>query len=138
MMDPKLLGELVGFRYAIRRFLVFCELATRDAGVTPQQYQALLIIHTHSLDGIAVKDLADQLLLKHHTVVEMVDRMSQVGLVTRAAAPDDARSVLVQLTDTGMTALETLTEKHLSELMEQEYLLANSLKQLKKLHKTEI
>jgi hypothetical protein len=35
---------LAAFRYALRRFLAFSEQAARQAGVTPQQYLALLAV----------------------------------------------------------------------------------------------
>ena len=61
-LDAGLYEGLAGFRYALRRFLKFSEAATRAAGITSQQYQALLVIKADPAGAIMVKDLADQLL----------------------------------------------------------------------------
>ena len=51
---------LAQFRYSLRQFLRFSELAARSAGLTPQQHQALLAIKGFpGLDSISVGQLAD-------------------------------------------------------------------------------
>ena len=44
-------AKLAAFRYALRSFLHFSELVTERAGLTSQQYQALLVVR--SLAGSA-------------------------------------------------------------------------------------
>jgi DNA-binding MarR family transcriptional regulator len=130
-LDASLYQGLAGFRYALRRFLAFSEAATSAAGVTSQQYQALLVIKTDIGGAVMVKDLADQLLLQHHGAVQLVNRLVRAGLVKRRHSPTDGRSVLVALTAKGERFLEQLATAHIKELLKQEPLLAESLSQLR-------
>jgi DNA-binding MarR family transcriptional regulator len=108
---------LAQFRFELRKFLAFSEAAARKQKLTPQQHQALLAIKGFSGgDTASVGDLADRLLIRHHTAVELVDRMTKLGLVVRVADPDDGRRSLVQLTAVGERRLRQLSKIHLEEL----------------------
>ncbi len=103
--------RLAAFRYAIRKFVRFSEQASRGAGLTPQQHQALLAIKGQSNDERAtISDLAEWMQLEHHTVVELVDRMVASGLVSREPNPKDRREVLVSLTPRGEDVLARLSK----------------------------
>lgn len=132
-LDASLYKGLAGFRYALRQFLAFSEAATREAGVTAQQYQALLVIKTHPEGAIMIRDLADQLLIQHNGAVQLTDRMVQAELVERRQAPNDGRGVLVVMTKKGSRLLEQLAVNHFKELLRQEPLLAESLKLLRRM-----
>lgn len=109
--------RLAEFRHALRRFLAFSEAAARQAGITPQQHQALLAIKgTPDLDGVTVGYLAGQLLLQPNSAVELVDRMVNCGLLTREEAPDDRRRVILTLTPSAEKALHALSAAHIHEL----------------------
>ena len=131
--DPKIYEGLAAFRLALRRFLAFSEAATGAAGVTAQQYQALLVIKTQSTGRVMIRDVADQLLLQHNGAVQMIDRLVAGGLVERSHSPTDGRSVLVSLTAKGIAVLEHLATQHVKELLEQEPLLAELLKRLRQI-----
>jgi DNA-binding MarR family transcriptional regulator len=108
---------LAGFRYALRLFLHFSQSAAGAAGLTPQQHQALLAIKGRPVrDDITVRELADHLLLRHHSVVELVDRLARLGLVHRKADPSDGRRVLVGLTAKAEQILARLSTAHLDEI----------------------
>lgn len=105
------------FRFSIRRFLHFSENAARAAGLDPQQHQLLLAVQACGpVDGVTISRIADRLQLRHHTVVELVDRAAERGLVERHRAEKDQRFVLVSITETGRRLLEGLSEAHLTEL----------------------
>jgi DNA-binding MarR family transcriptional regulator len=109
--------RLAEFRHALRRFLAFSEAAARQAGITPQQHQALLAIKgAPNLDGVTVGYLAGQLLLQPHSAAELVDRMVNCGLLTRQEAPDDRRRVVLTLTPAAEKALHALSAAHIREL----------------------
>jgi len=131
--DPTVYESLAAFRLALRRFLAFSEAATGAAGVTAQQYQALLVIKTQPADAVMIRDVADQMLLQHNGAVQMIDRLVTGGLVERSHSLIDGRSVLVSLTAKGTAVLENLAAQHVKELLEQEPLLAESLKRLRHL-----
>jgi DNA-binding MarR family transcriptional regulator len=108
---------LARFRFGIRRYLRFSEETVRQHGVTPQQYQLLLAIKGFpGRDWAVVRELADRLQLRHHSVVELVNRAQAQGLVHRTTDPDDARAVRVVLTDQGEQLLGRLSALHRDEL----------------------
>ncbi|MBB2734640.1 DNA-binding MarR family transcriptional regulator [Bradyrhizobium japonicum] len=110
-------AALAQFRYQLRTFLAFSETAAQNAGLTPQQHQALLAIKGLAApDGASVGDIARFLLIRHHTAVELVDRMAKLKLIGREADPQDARRVLVRLTAKGEQKLRSLSRIHLDEL----------------------
>jgi DNA-binding MarR family transcriptional regulator len=89
----------------------------RSHGLTPQQYQLLLALKGFpGRDWATVRELADRLLLRHHSVVELVDRAQGQGLVERVPHPDDARAVRVQVTADGEQILARLSALHRDEL----------------------
>ncbi|MCW2901480.1 MAG: Transcriptional regulator, MarR family [Streptosporangiaceae bacterium] len=108
---------LARFRFGIRRYLRFSEETVRRHGVTPQQYQLLLALKGFpGRDWAVVRELADRLQLRHHTVVELVNRAQGEGLVARTPDPDDSRAVRVLLTDEGERILGRLSALHRDEL----------------------
>ena len=124
---------LAGFRSSLRRFLAASEAISRESGVTPQQYQAMLAIRTRPGATMAMKELAEQLLLTHHAAVQMVDRLAKAGLASREASTSDRRLVLLKLTAKGETLLDQLAERHLQIVLRQEPQLTAALKDLRKL-----
>lgn len=110
-------GTLAEFRYQLRKFLAFSETAAQETGLTSQQHQALLAIKGFSnSEPISVGDLARFLLIRHHTAVELMDRMTKLGLLSRVVDADDGRRVLVKLTRKGEQKLRTLSKIHFEEL----------------------
>ncbi len=130
-MDLQQYHGLAGFRYALRQFVAASEVINREAGITQQQYQALLVIKTHEGDSPSVGALADQLLLTHHAAVQLVDRLAKAGLAERTRSAEDRRTVHLALTEKGESLLDDLAAKHLHEMLRQEPLLTRSLKRLK-------
>ncbi len=118
---------LAGFRLAMRRFLSFSEAALAEAGVTSQQYQALLVVRTAPGCQVRLRDLAQQMLMHHNGAVQLVDRMCSAGLTERIPAEDDKRSVLIGMTTKGEKVLEALAKIHVDGMLENEPLLAESL-----------
>ena len=116
------------FRYLIRCFLEFSQDAARTAGLTPRQHQALLALRGYPGGGpVAIGDLAERLRIRHHTAVELVDRLSEAGLVERVIDPGDQRRVLLGLTDLADNHLADLSAAHLDELSRIEPLLKRVL-----------
>ncbi|MFT3870381.1 MAG: MarR family transcriptional regulator [Nibricoccus sp.] len=108
---------LASLRYALRRFLAFSQNAARNAGLTPQQHQALLSIKGFRGPGNAsIGDLAEHLFLKHHSTVGLVDRLVQKKFVRRIEAPSDRRRVELELTPKGEAMIKRLSDIHLREL----------------------
>lgn len=108
------LGE---FRCQIRRFLHFSEEAARAHGIEPQQHQLLL-----ALKGLptgsrpTVTTLSSRLCLRHHSTVELINRLVERGAAVRRTSDEDRREVLVELTPLGEGILGKLSSEHWREL----------------------
>src|SRR3984885_41837 len=92
----EMMRELAWFRYNLRRFLRFSERAARACGVTPQQHQLMLGIAGFTEDGRAtISELAEFLQERNNSVVGLVERAAEVGLVRRRPGKTDRRQVIV-------------------------------------------
>ena len=108
---------LAQFRFGIRNYLRFSEEAVRSHGVQPQQYQLMLALKGFpGRETARIRDLADALQLRHHSVVGLIDRAQERGLVHRTSDPLDERVVQVSLTARGQRLLERLSALHHDEL----------------------
>ena len=121
---------LANFRYALRRFLSASERISAEGGITTQQYQAMLAIGV-ALEPLAMKDLAEELMLQPHAAVQMVDRLQKLELAERRPSAHDGRVVLVALTEKGEALLGDLADRHLDEMLKQEPALSEALKRLR-------
>jgi DNA-binding MarR family transcriptional regulator len=122
---------LAAFRRELRRFLAFSEDAARSSGLTAQQHQAILAIKGHSGAGpMTVGALADHLMIRHHSAVELVDRLVKAELVVRMDSVDDRRRVGLVLTAKASGILAELSAIHLEELKQSRVLLVQLFEQL--------
>ena len=132
-LSPLEYRALAEFRHQVRRFLHFSEEQTRSAGVEPQQHQLML-----ALKGLppgkraTISELAARLLLKHHSTVELIDRLEARGAVIRLPGTDDRREVLVHLTRSGGALLRNLSVSHREELDKTAPELARALRALRR------
>jgi DNA-binding MarR family transcriptional regulator len=109
--------NLLAFRTSLRRFQHWSQTQAREIGLTPAQHQLLLAIKGHRAGhGPTIGDLADYLLLRPHSIVELVDRAQAAGLVERWGDDDDGRVTRVRLTADGEQRLGQLAAIHLDEL----------------------
>jgi DNA-binding MarR family transcriptional regulator len=108
---------LARFRYELRQFLAFSEIEANRSGLSAQQYQALMAIRGFSIrESMSIGDLARYMLIRHHTAVELVDRMVKLKIVSRSTDPSDGRRVLLELTREGERRLRHLYRIHILEL----------------------
>lgn len=109
---------LANFRYSMRKFLSFSRRALKsEAGLTPEQYEALLALKaSSSTTGLTIGQLSERLQVKHHTAVSLVNRMEEVGLVRRESNPEDRRQVFVTLTPNGSQILDQVAVLHRREI----------------------
>ncbi|HEX3432258.1 MAG TPA: MarR family transcriptional regulator [Rhizomicrobium sp.] len=110
--DYRLLSD---FRHVIRQFFVFSENAARAAGITAQQHRALLAIKAYE-GRPTVGDLANQLVIKHHSAVGLADRLVGAGLISRKPDPADRRRVTLQVTAPGERMLLAISGANRDEL----------------------
>jgi len=108
---------LAELRYRIRKFVGEGDAVARAAGLEPQQYLLLLAIRGLP-DNVeaTIRALADRLALKHHSAVELIDRLESHGYVRRSRSRDDRRRVLVTLLPRGEKLLEQVAQDRIGEL----------------------
>ena len=112
--DYQALAEM---RYQIRRFLHFSEQTAREAGLVPQQHQLLLALKGLPTGRKAtISELAERLQLRHHSTVELIDRLVERGLIKRMRDETDQRRVIIHLTPQGEQVLRRLSLLHRHEL----------------------
>ncbi len=85
--------------------------------MTPAQHQLLLAVRASSHpDGPTVGEVADDLLIRHHSAVELAGRAQDAGLIARRRDRDQHSQVRLTLTERGGETLQELSETHLREL----------------------
>src|SRR6267378_3757071 len=108
---------LAELRYLIRKFVGEGDAAARAAGLEPQQYLLLLALRgLPEGQEATIRTLADRLALKHHSAVELIDRLEVHGYVRRSRNRDDRRRVLVTLLPRGEKLLEQVARDRIGEL----------------------
>ena len=133
MWDYQALAE---FRYQIRKFLHFSDSAIEAAGLERSQYQLMLTIKGMP-DGARprIRDVANRMLIQHHSAVELIDRLETGGYVRRERGQDDRREVLLALTLKGERVLGQLALHHHEELQNAAPALVGALRRVMKREK---
>ena len=110
-------AALAELRHRIRRFLQEGDATARQAGLEPQQYLLLLAIRGLPVGQEAsIRNLAERLSLRHHSTVELIDRMEARGYVKRLRGREDRRQVLISLQPRGEKLLEKVVGHRIIEL----------------------
>jgi DNA-binding MarR family transcriptional regulator len=108
---------LAELRHQIRQFLSEGDRAARSAGLEPQQYLLLLMIRgLPEGQSATIRTLAERLSLKHHSAVELVDRLETNGYVRRSRGREDRRNVIVSMLPRGERMLEDVAKQRIDEL----------------------
>jgi DNA-binding MarR family transcriptional regulator len=119
------------FRHQLSAFLRRRRQAAENAGLEAQQYEFLL-----ALKGLPdgeqpnIKQIAKQLLLQHHSAVELASRLEKRGLVRRRRSAKDRREVLLTLTRIGDKTLEQVAQYSFSQLRLEAPALLRTLRRL--------
>ncbi|WP_427913508.1 MarR family winged helix-turn-helix transcriptional regulator [Ramlibacter sp. MMS24-I3-19] len=107
------------FRHQLRLFERFTEEACVEAGITMPQYMLLLqVAGRPERDWALIGELAECLVLRHHTAVELTSRCEVAGLVARERDEADQRKVRVRLTPAGRRIVERIARAHSQELQQ--------------------
>ena len=116
-LDVAHLRRLAEFRFQLRRFLHVSQAAAEQTGLHNQQYQMLQCVGGMP-EGISptIANVAERMLLKHNSAVELVDRTIEQGLLRRSGDEADHRCILLRVTPQGERILVALAEFHTREL----------------------
>jgi DNA-binding MarR family transcriptional regulator len=108
---------IAAFRFHIRQYLDFSNSAARSAGLDPKQYELLLAIKGLPEGTVAtIGVVAEQLYLRHHSAVELVNRAEKRGFVRRSRISKGRTYVLVELTAKGERIINRVVALRLKEL----------------------
>lgn len=108
---------LAEFRHQIRQFLNGSEQAARAAGLEPQQYLFMLAVRGLPAGHTAtIRELAERMQLRHHSTVEMVNRLERQQLLRRERSRADRRQVILHLTPRAEKILSRLARQRIEEL----------------------
>ena len=100
-------------------------------GLEPQQYLMLLAIRGLPEGSEAtIQTLAERLALKHHSAVELIDRLETHGYVRRTRSRGDRRRVFVSLLPRGERYLQRVARKRISELRTSGQILVGAIEAL--------
>jgi DNA-binding MarR family transcriptional regulator len=128
---------LAEFRYQIRRFARFSEAQARALGVEPQHHQLLLAIKGLPEGARAtVGEISSRLQLRHHSTVELIDRLVERNLAERVRTETDRREVLIALTPAGEKVLQQLSIAHRQELQHAGQELSRALRKVLRNHES--
>lgn len=124
-------ARLLSVRTRLRGFERWSAERAAEFGLTAAQHQLLLAIRGHhDRRGPTIGEVADYLLLKHHSAVELANRAQDLKLIHRVHDPEDHRVVRLSLSSEGRRVLRALSAAHLEELRRLVPLLTNALAEL--------
>jgi DNA-binding MarR family transcriptional regulator len=116
-LDQSDFEHLLDLRTGLRRFLRWSQEQAKAAGLTPAKHQLLLAVRGHpGPSAPTVGELADYLVLRHHSAGELISRAVKDGLVRRSPDPTSKSLVRVTLTPAGGAKLDALAEAHVEEI----------------------
>lgn len=79
--------------------------ALKDFGITPTQYNVLRILRGAGKEGLCGREIGERLVSRVPDVSRLLDRMEDLGLMTRERDPDDRRHVTARATPKGLKLL---------------------------------
>jgi DNA-binding MarR family transcriptional regulator len=131
VLKPEDYEALAELRYLGRKFLRFSkDLLRAKAGLNPEQYEALLAIKAFPGNSLTISQLSERLQVKHHSAVNIVDRLVERKLVRRQPGERDRRERHIELTAKGKTLIEELATVHYRELSTRSEEMIKGLKRL--------
>lgn len=107
-IEMGLLPRLIGYNLRCAQVTVFHHFTAKlgTYGVSAPQFGTLLLIESNP--GVSQSSVAEALRFDRSTLVQIIDRLENRGLVVREVAARDRRSHALKLTDQGATLLATL------------------------------
>src|SRR6202012_1653263 len=123
---------LAELRYLTRKFLRFSKDFLRaKAGLNPEQYEALLALKAlGTADKITISQLSERLQVKHHSAVNIVDRLVDRRLIRRQTGKHDRRERHLELTAKAESLIEELAAAHYTEFRKRSGEMIKSLQKL--------
>ena len=112
-LDMGVLPQLLGYHLRCAQVAMFRHFNSRlgEYGISPPQLGALVLIEANP--GISQSAIAGALRFDRSTLVQIIDRLEDRGLVTREVSAHDRRSYALKLTEVGSETLAGLKSQAL-------------------------
>ena len=116
MTDAFTPQELAAWRGMLRVHAeVTNELDTQmraEHGLPVSSYEVLMFLADAPERRLRMAEIADRVLLSRSGLTRLVDRLVELGYVTRCAVEGDGRGAYAELTETGLQKLEAARRTH--------------------------
>ncbi len=118
-IDMGIMPDFLGYNLRCAQVAMFQDFnrALGQVEITPALFGTLILIQANP--GISQSRVARSLRFDRSTLVQIIDRLEERGLVVREAAANDRRSYALQLTTEGgrmLTVIEKLAHQHEAEM----------------------
>jgi DNA-binding MarR family transcriptional regulator len=80
--------------------------------VTLPRFDVMAALYDAPEEGLSMGEVSSRLKVSNGNVTGIVERLKKEGLIQRRTRPDDRRSQLVRLTDSGRTTFEEMAVAH--------------------------
>lgn len=84
--------------------------------VSLTEYDVLFNLSRQETRALRIRDLVEDLLITQPSVSRLVDRLAARGLIEKRTDPNDARGVVVALTDTGFDLFRRVAVAHMRSI----------------------
>src|SRR4051794_7449447 len=83
-----------------------------EHGLSVSSYEVLMFLGDAAGRRLRMAEIAERVLLSRSGLTRLVDRLVQLGYVTRCASEHDGRGLFAELTDAGAEKLEAARRTH--------------------------
>src|ERR1700733_11196356 len=104
------------FMHAHHQLDVRLNRGLQESGLSGADYEVLAVLSALDGDRMAARDLCNTLGWEKSRLSHQLRRMQADGLISREPNPDDARSTLVCLLQTGRDAIEKAAPRHVEDV----------------------
>lgn len=87
-----------------------------DGQLSITEYDVLFNLSRQPQQRLRIRELNDHMLITQPSVSRMVDRLAARALVAKVNDPDDARGIIVELTDSGLAVFRRAAHSHMRSI----------------------
>ena len=112
-LTPRELAAWRGLLQAHARLTRALDAQMREAhGLTISSYEVLMFLADAPGHRLRMSEIADRVLLSRSGLTRQVDRLEQLGYVTRCAVESDGRGAYAELTEAGLQKVQAARRTH--------------------------
>jgi DNA-binding MarR family transcriptional regulator len=104
------------FMRAHHQLVAHLNRGLQESGLSGADYEVLAVLSALERDRMPARDLCNTLGWEKSRLSHQLRRMQKDGLISREPNPDDARSTMVCLLQTGRAAIEKAAPRHAEDV----------------------